>query len=142
MYSLVGSLVPGSSRGTGWSYCCSFSGAANPFSSLGTFSSSSIGDPVFSPMDGCSLLAQKFRIPRIQFIEHMKLKKKEDQSVDISVLLKRGSKYSCKEIQSVEQNLKERPSSDCPTWESIPYTVTKPRHYCGCQQMLADRSLI
>ena len=92
MYSLVGSLVPGSSRGTGWSYCCSFSGAANPFSSLGTFSSSSIGDPVFSPMDGCSLLAQKFRIPRIQFIEHMKLKKKEDQSVDISVLLRRGTK--------------------------------------------------
>jgi hypothetical protein len=27
----------------------------------------------------------------------------------------------------------ERPSSDCPTWESIPYTVTKPRHYCGCE---------
>jgi hypothetical protein len=25
---------------------------------------------------------------------------------------------------------------------SIPYTVIKPRHYCGCQQVLADRSLI
>jgi hypothetical protein len=24
----------------------------------------------------------------------------------------------------------------------IPYTVNKPRHYCGCQQVLADRSLI
>jgi hypothetical protein len=31
---------------------------------------------------------------------------------------------------------------DCPTWESIPYTLTKPRHYCGCQQVLADRNLI
>jgi hypothetical protein len=30
----------------------------------------------------------------------------------------------------------------CPTWRSIPYTATKPRHYCGCQQVLADRSLI
>jgi hypothetical protein len=32
------------------SYCCSFYGAANPFSPLGPFSSSSIGDPVLSPM--------------------------------------------------------------------------------------------
>ena len=30
----------------GDSYCCSFCGAANPFSSLDPFSSSSIGDPV------------------------------------------------------------------------------------------------
>ena len=35
------------------SYCCSSYGAADPFSSLGTFASSSIGDPVLSPMDGC-----------------------------------------------------------------------------------------
>jgi hypothetical protein len=35
------------------SYCCSSYGAANPFSSLGTFSRSFIGDPVISPMDGC-----------------------------------------------------------------------------------------
>jgi hypothetical protein len=74
----------------------------------------------------------------------MNLKKNEDQSVDTLVLLRRGSKYSWEEIQrqSLEQKLKERPSSDCPTWGSIPYTVTKPRHYCGCQQVLADRSLI
>jgi hypothetical protein len=44
--------------------------------------------------------------------------------------------------QSVEQRLKERPSSDCPTWRSISCTVTKPRHYCGCQEVLADRNLI
>jgi hypothetical protein len=72
----------------------------------------------------------------------MKLKKKDDQSVDTSVLLRRGgAKYSQEEIwrQSVEQGLKERPSRDCPTWGSIPYTV---RHYCGCQEVLADRSLI
>jgi hypothetical protein len=27
-----------------------------------------------------------------------------------------------------EQRLKERPSRDCPTWESIPYIDTKPRN--------------
>jgi hypothetical protein len=31
------------------------------------------------------------------------------------------------------------PSSDCLTWGSIPYTVTKQGHYCGCQQVLAER---
>jgi hypothetical protein len=35
------------------SYCCSSYGAANPFSSLGTFSSSFIGDPVLCRMDDC-----------------------------------------------------------------------------------------
>ena len=44
--------------------------------------------------------------------------------------------------QRVEQRLKERPPRDCPTWGSIPYTVIKPRHYCGWQEVLADRSLI
>jgi hypothetical protein len=48
----------------------------------------------------------------------MKLKKKEDQSVDASFgpSLK-GEKYSQEEIwrQTVEQRLKERPSSDCLT---------------------------
>jgi hypothetical protein len=37
-------------------------------------------------------LAQKLGIPKIQFTDHMKLKKKEDQSVDTSVLLRRGAK--------------------------------------------------
>jgi hypothetical protein len=35
------------------SYCCSTYRVADPFSSLGTFSSSSIGDPVFHPIDDC-----------------------------------------------------------------------------------------
>jgi hypothetical protein len=44
----------------------------------------------------------------------MKLKKKEDHSVDTSVVLRRGSKYPWGQIQkeSVEKKLKERPSSD------------------------------
>jgi hypothetical protein len=38
------------------------------------------------------ILAQKLGICKIQFTDHMKLKKKEDQSVDTSVLLRWGNK--------------------------------------------------
>ena len=37
------------------------------------------------------MLAQKLGMPKIQFTDHMKLKK-EDQNVDASVLLRRGYK--------------------------------------------------
>ena len=37
------------------------------------------------------ILAQKLRIPKIQFTKHMKLKK-EDQSVDALFLLRMGNK--------------------------------------------------
>jgi hypothetical protein len=38
------------------------------------------------------LLAQKLEIPKIKFTNHMKLNKREDQSVDPSFLLRRGNK--------------------------------------------------
>jgi hypothetical protein len=38
------------------------------------------------------ILAQKLRLPKIQFAKHMKLKKKEDQNVDASFLLRMGNK--------------------------------------------------
>jgi hypothetical protein len=38
------------------------------------------------------ILAQKLGIPKIQFTDHMKLKKKEEQSVDTSILLSRRNK--------------------------------------------------
>jgi hypothetical protein len=52
----------------------------------------------------------------------MKLKKKEDQSVDTSSLLRMGNKIPRKELQrqSLELRQKEGPSRDCPTQESIP----------------------
>jgi hypothetical protein len=37
------------------------------------------------------ILAQKLRIHKIQFAKNMKLKKKEEQSVDTSFLLRRGN---------------------------------------------------
>jgi hypothetical protein len=39
-----------------------------------------------------SILAQKLRIPKIQFTDQMKLKKKKDPSVDTLVLLRKGNK--------------------------------------------------
>jgi hypothetical protein len=44
------------------------------------------------------LLAQKLQINKIQFRDHMKLKKKKDHSVDASVLLRRKTKYSQEQI--------------------------------------------
>jgi 23S rRNA pseudoU1915 N3-methylase RlmH len=42
--------------------------------------------------------SQKLQITRIQSTDHMKLKKKEDQSVDTLVLLRRRTKYSQKQV--------------------------------------------
>jgi hypothetical protein len=39
-------------------------------------------------------ISPKLRIPKIKFTDHMKLKKKEDQSVDASILLRREKKDS------------------------------------------------
>jgi hypothetical protein len=74
----------------------------------------------------------------------MKFKKKEDQNVDTLILLRRGinipiggdTETMCRtktEVKVIQRR---------PTWGSIPDTVTKPRHYCGCQQVLTDSSLI
>ena len=58
----------------------------------------------------------------------MKLKNKEDQSVDTSILLRRGSKYQWEEIlrQSIEKKLKERPFRDCPTGDPSHIQSLKP----------------
>jgi hypothetical protein len=89
-------------------------------------------------------ISPKVRITKIQFTDHRKLKKKDNQSVDASVLLRRGNKMLTggNMETSKEQRLKERPSKDFPTWGSIPYIVAKPGCYCGCWEVLVDRSLI
>jgi hypothetical protein len=40
------------------------------------------------------ILAQKLRIPKIQFAKHMKLKRKEEQNVNTSSLLRMRNKIS------------------------------------------------
>ena len=82
------------------------------------------------------IIPPKLRVPKIQFTDHMKFKK-EDQSLGASVLLRRG-----KDVTGVNMEIKcraeteGRSSRDCPTSGFIPYTVTKPRHYCGCHEKL------
>jgi hypothetical protein len=51
------------------------------------------------------ILAQKLRIPKIQLAKHMKLKKKEDQSVDISFLLRMEDKIPWRELQRLQSFL-------------------------------------
>jgi hypothetical protein len=79
----------------------------------------------------------------------MKLKKKEDQSVDTSVLFRHGNKIftgakmETKYGTETEGKAIHRlPPLHTHTPPRIPYTVVKQRHYCGCQKVLADRSLI
>ena len=73
----------------------------------------------------------------------MKLKKKEEGSMDTLILLEVGIEYPQEEIQrqSVEVRLSKRPSRDCSSQGSISYTVTMPRYHCVCQQVRADRRL-
>jgi hypothetical protein len=71
----------------------------------------------------------------------MKLKKKEDQSVDTSLLLRMENKIPMEGVTETKFGA-ETEGRVCPTQGSIPYTTTKPRHYCICQQDFADRTLI
>ena len=66
----------------------------------------------------------------------MKLKK-EDHSVDTSILLRRGSKIP------MEGVTKCGAETEGMTNQRLPHLgIHKPSHYCGCQEVLADRSLI
>jgi hypothetical protein len=73
----------------------------------------------------------------------MKLKKKEDQSGATSVLLRRGNKIPMERLTETTCGAEnEGMTTQRLSHLGIhPYTITKPRHYCGCQ-VLADRSLI
>jgi hypothetical protein len=56
------------------------------------------------------ILAQKIGIPKIQFTNHIQLKKKEDQSINSWILLRMWNEIPLEgvtETQSVEQKLKE-----------------------------------
>jgi hypothetical protein len=44
------------------------------------------------------ILAQKLRLSKIQFAKYMKLKKKEDQSVDTSLLRRMGNKIPTEQV--------------------------------------------
>ena len=74
----------------------------------------------------------------------MMLERKEDQSMESLILLRRGNKVFMG--RNTEKKCVRKPEGKAiqrlPTWGSIPYTDTKLRHYCVCQEVLADMSLI
>jgi hypothetical protein len=72
----------------------------------------------------------------------MKLKKKEDKIVDASILLRRGNKILTG--GNIETNY--RAEIEGKASQSLPHMgihlVYKHRHYCECQEVLGDRSLL
>jgi hypothetical protein len=98
------------------------------------------------------ILAQKLWLRKVQFTDHMKLKK-EDHCVDTLVLLRKGDKINLKNFNlelslskgntgtKMEQSLKERPFRDSSIMRTFPSIDTKPGQYCWCHDVLADRGL-
>jgi hypothetical protein len=76
--------------------------------------------------------------------KHMKLKKKEDQSVDTLFLLGMGDKIPVEGVTETESGAETggRTIQRLPHPGIFPETATKPIHYCICQQDFADRTLI
>ena len=62
----------------------------------------------------------KLRIPKLQFAKHKKIKKKEDQCMDTSFLLRIGNKIPWKELQrqSLELRQKDGLSRAYLTWDT------------------------
>ena len=54
------------------------------------------------------ILAQKLRLPKIQFAKHKKIKKKEDQRVDTSFLLRIGNKIPMKGVTETKFGAKTK----------------------------------
>ena len=74
----------------------------------------------------------------------MKLKKKEDQSADTLALLIRGNEIPMEGVTETKcgAETEGKAIQRLPHLGIHPMYSYKPRHYCGCQQVLADRSLI
>ena len=76
----------------------------------------------------------------------MKLKKKEDQSVNTSLLLRMGNKIPMEGV--AEKKFRAEPEGM--TIQRLPHLgihpiynhQTKPRHYCICQKNFAGRTLM
>jgi hypothetical protein len=64
--------------------------------------------------------------------------------VDTSILLRRGNKTPKERVTETKcgAEMEGMTIHGCLSWGSIPYTITKPRHFFGYQQELADRSLL
>ena len=68
------------------------------------------------------ILAQKLRIPKIQFAKHKKIKKKEDQCVDTSFLLRIGNKIPMEGVIETKFGAKKKGW----TIQRLPHPVIHP----------------
>jgi hypothetical protein len=74
----------------------------------------------------------------------MKLKKKEDQSVDTSILLRRGNKITMEGLTETKCGAE----TEGMIIQRLPHLGIHPIYshqtqtYCGCQKVLADRILL
>ena len=101
---------------------------------------------MFGENVGCDkwILTQKLRLPKIQFAKHMKLKEKEDQSVDTSFLLRMGNKIPMEGLTET----KFRAEPEGTAIQRLPHLGIHPinNHQTQtlgrCQQVPADKSLI
>jgi hypothetical protein len=64
--------------------------------------------PLCPYIRGFWILAQKLRIPKIQFAKHKKIKKKENQLVDTSFLLRIGNKIPMKGVTETKFGAKTK----------------------------------
>jgi len=88
------------------------------------------------------ILDQNLGILHISFTDHVRLKKKEDQNVNASVLLRRGNKILMGRNTGLMTGVKTKGKAiqRLPHLGIHPYAATKPRHYCWCQEVLTDES--
>jgi hypothetical protein len=90
------------------------------------------------------ILAQRLRLPKIQFAKHMKLKKKGDQSVNTSFLLRMGNKIPMEGVTETKFGAE----TEGTTIQRLPHLGIYPinNHQTQilgrCQQEHPDRSLI
>jgi hypothetical protein len=77
-------------------------------------------------------ISQKLRIPEIQFAKHMKLKKKEDQNVDTSLLLRRGNKIPMEGVTET----KFRAETEGRTIQRLPHPRIHPIYNHQTQTLL------
>jgi hypothetical protein len=78
------------------------------------------------------MLAQKLTIPKIYFAKHMKLKKKEEQNVDTSFLLRRGNKILMEGVTET----KFRAETEGMTIQKLPYLGIHPINNHQTQTLL------
>ena len=89
------------------------------------------------------VLAQKLGLPEIQFTNHMKLKRKEDNSVDM-ILLRRGNKIPMEGVTGIKFRVKFEGTTTqrLPHLGIYPINNHKTQTLGRCQQESAERNLI